>query len=79
MNANGIDISKTLRNRPQMNGSCERSGLTLFNKVRCMLKGKGLRNLFWTEATLHGTYLKNISPTTAIKEDITEKKKMLIE
>jgi transposase InsO family protein len=58
-----LSIPKT----PEQNGVAERVNETLLNKVRAMLKQSGLSDRFWGEALKTAVYLKNLSPTKALK------------
>ncbi|KAL5567862.1 hypothetical protein UlMin_024437 [Ulmus minor] len=46
--------------------SRKRMNRTLMDKVRCMLVGSGLSNMFWGEALMTAYYIVNQSPSTAI-------------
>jgi transposase InsO family protein len=49
---------------PESNGRAERANRTIMEKVRCMLAGAGLPNMFWGEAAHHANLLRNLSPVT---------------
>lgn len=57
---------------PQQNGIAERTNRTLTKKVRCMLSKSRLDKRFWTEAMNTAIYLKNRSPTDAVKDAVPE-------
>ena len=59
-----VQFEYTARDTPQHNGVVERSYQTLYNKVRAMLNGAGIKNeyrqLFWVECASTATKLENI-------------------
>jgi hypothetical protein len=53
---------------PSQNGIAERLNRTLVEHARAMLHQHGLPHSLWKEAIAYATYLKNRSPTRAIKD-----------
>lgn len=62
----GIIQQSSNRYTPQQNGVAERNNRTIMDRVRAMLIDSKLDARYWGEAVLCSTYLKNISPTSAI-------------
>lgn len=67
----GISYHLTVPRTPQLNGVSERMVRTITEKARTMLSGAGLDKAFWGEAVLTATYLINLTPTKALKQDKT--------
>lgn len=67
----GISYHLTVPRTPQLNGVSERMVRTITEKARSMLHGASLPALLWGEAVLTATYLINLSPTKALKQDKT--------
>jgi len=67
LKSEGIVHQTTIPHTPEQNGVAERANRTLEEKTRAMLKGAKLGTEYWGEALLTATYLKNISPTKAVK------------
>ena len=63
----GIRHELTVPRSPEQNGVAERSNRTLMEAVRAMLIGSQLPQRFWAEALTTAVYLRNRSPTKAIK------------
>jgi transposase InsO family protein len=63
----GITIETTAPYSPSQNGVAERFNRTLIELVRAMLIAKGLPTFLWDEAVNHATYIRNRSPTKALK------------
>ena len=68
---NGTTYHLTVPYTPQLNGLSERMNRTITEKARTMLNGAKLNSIFWGEAVLTATFLINISPCKAIKENKT--------
>lgn len=64
----GIKRQLTTAYTPQQNGVSERKNRTIMNMVRCLLVGRGVPKLFWTEAVKWATYVLNRSPTLSVKD-----------
>ena len=63
----GITIEQSAPYSPSQNGIAERFNRTLIELVRAMLIEKGLPTFLWDEAVSHATYIRNRSPTKALK------------
>ena len=63
----GIELQTTARYAPEQNGVSERLNRTLLGRARSMLHRAGLGKEFWAEAVAAANYLKNLSPTKAVK------------
>ncbi|KAJ1530146.1 hypothetical protein ONE63_005077 [Megalurothrips usitatus] len=63
----GMLNQHSVARNPQQNGVSERANRTLLEKVRALLKGAGLHHKFWPLALHTAVFLKNISPTKAVK------------
>jgi hypothetical protein len=63
----GITIETSAPYSPSQNGIAERYNRTLIELVRAMLIAKGLPTFLWDEAVSHATYIRNRSPTRALK------------
>jgi transposase InsO family protein len=64
----GIQLEITAPHSPSQNGIAERLNRTLVEHARAMIHQNGLPYSLWKEAVAYATYLKNRSPTRAIKE-----------
>ena len=64
---NGIFHEKTVAYSPEQNGLAERFNRTLLECMRSMLMDSGVGGDFWAEAIATAAYLKNRSPTKALK------------
>lgn len=63
----GITIETSAPYSPSQNGIAERYNRTLIELVRAMLIAKGLPLFLWDEGVSHATYIRNRSPTRALK------------
>lgn len=63
----GIRRQLIIPGSPEQNGVAERANRTIMEKARAMLKDAGLSGKYWAEAVHTAVYLKNISPTAALK------------
>lgn len=63
----GIEHQSKPPRTPQWRGVSERLNRTLWDKARCLLKGRNLPNHFWGEAISYANDLKNISPTKMLQ------------
>ena len=63
----GITIETSAPYSPSQNGIAERFNRTLIELVRAMLIAKELPTFLWDEAVSHATYIRNRSPTKALK------------
>lgn len=66
----GIRLVTTIPYTPQQNHVAERANRSIVEKVRCMLSESGLDQRFWAEAVNTAVYLKNRSPTKALKTEV---------
>lgn len=64
---NGIRHQLTIPRSAQQNGVAERLNRTLVEKARSMLDDSGLSRDLWAEAINTANYVKNRSPTKAVK------------
>ena len=62
-----IRHEQTVPKTPQQNGVAERMNRTLVESVRSMLADSKLPHKFWAEALSTAVYLRNHSPTKAVK------------
>jgi hypothetical protein len=67
LEAAGIRPQRTAPMTPQQNGVAERANRTIVESARSMLHGRSLPLCFWAEAVSTAVYLKNRSPTKAVK------------
>ncbi|KOC63589.1 Copia protein [Habropoda laboriosa] len=67
----GISYHLTVPRTPQLNGVSERIVRTITEKGRTMISGASLNKVFWGEAVLTATYLINLTPTKALKQNKT--------
>ena len=63
----GIKHELTVPKTPEQNGVAERMNRTLVETTRSMLFGAKLPQRFWAEALSAAIYLRNCSPTKAVK------------
>ena len=63
----GIRHELTIPKTPEQNGVAERLNRTLVEATRAMLLDAKLPHRFWAEAISTATYLRNRSPTSAVK------------
>ena len=59
---------------PEQNGLAERTNRTLIEKARCMLQHAQLSKEYWAEAIATACYLKNITPSRVINDEIPKSK-----
>ncbi|MBW0461586.1 hypothetical protein O181_001301 [Austropuccinia psidii MF-1] len=52
---------------PQHNGFAERANQKFLENARCLLNASNLPHKYWVEAVNTATYLSNLAPSTAIK------------
>ena len=64
----GVRHEVTVPKTPQQNGVAERINRTLIEGVRSMLAFARMPNKFWGEALSTAAYLRNSSPTRAVRE-----------
>lgn len=64
---NGIRHQLTVEYTPEQNGVAERANRTIVEKARSMLQEAGLDSKYWAEAVNTAVYLKNRSPTKAVR------------
>ena len=64
---NGIRHERTVPKTPEQNGVAERMNRMLVETVRAMLSDSKLPKKFWAEALSTASYVRNRSPTTAVK------------
>lgn len=74
MKQNGIRHETTVPHSPQQNGVAERANRSIMEKTRCMLREAGLEKKYWAEAVNTAVYLKNRSPTIAVRGYTPEEK-----
>ena len=67
MKSEGVRHEHTIPKTPEQNGVAERMNRTLVETVRSMLIDAQLPQSFWAEALSTAVYLKNRSPTRALK------------
>jgi len=63
----GIRRELTAPYSPQQDGVCERANRSVIEKARTMLIQSGLGKEFWAESVSTSVFLKNRSPTIAVK------------
>ena len=64
---NGIRHKRIVPKTPEQNGVAERTNRTLVETVRAMSSDSKLPKKFWAEALSTASYVRNRSPTTAVK------------
>ena len=67
LKSEGIRHELTVPKSPQQNGVAERLNRTLIEMTRSMLAGSSLPQKFWAETLSTAVYLRNRSPTKAVK------------
>jgi transposase InsO family protein len=67
----GIELDKNPPRSPELNGVAERLNRTLEEKATAMLAEKGLPKGLWAEAVRTAAYVKNRSPCSALKRNVT--------
>ncbi|KAK8926157.1 hypothetical protein KSP39_PZI018485 [Platanthera zijinensis] len=68
-----IRHEKTPPKTPQLNGVAERMNQTLMERIRCMLSESKLPGMFWGEALLTAAHVINLSPSSALQEDVPDR------
>ena len=68
LRSEGICHERTVPKTPEQNGVAERMNRTLVETLRSMLADAKLPHSFWAEALSTAVYLKNRSPTKALKD-----------
>jgi transposase InsO family protein len=63
----GVKAQRTTPRTPQQNGVAERANRTIVESARSMLHGRSVPLRFWAEAVATAVYLKNRSPTVAVR------------
>ena len=63
----GVKHEQTIPKTPEQNGVAERMNRTLVEAIRSMLSTSKLPHKFWAEALATAVYLRNRSPTKAVK------------
>ena len=63
----GVKQEQTIPKTPEQNGVAERMNCMLVEAVRSMLSTSKLPHKFWAEALAIAVYLRNRSPTKAVK------------
>lgn len=67
LDQHGIRHQTTVPYCPQQNGVAERANRTIIEAARCMLQEAKLAKPFWAEAVNTAIYIKNKSPSKAIR------------
>lgn len=70
----GIQHQTTVSYSAPQNGVAERANRTILEAARCMLQDAGLSKQFWAEAVNTAIYIKNKSPTKAVRGTTPEEK-----
>lgn len=70
LRSKGIEHQPSAPYTPEQNGLAERTNRTLVEKARCILRQAKLPTKYWAEAISTACYLKNITPTRVIDENI---------
>lgn len=68
----GIKHELTVPYTPEQNGVAERANRTIIEKVRCMLNDASLSLNYWAEAANTAVYIKNRTPTRAVRNKTPE-------
>ena len=71
LKSNGIHHELTVPYSPEQIGVAERMNRTLSESARSMISHAKLPNHFWAEAIATASYIRNRTPTSAIKEMMT--------
>ncbi len=72
LRAEGIQLDTTTPNSSAQNGVAERVNHTVMDRALAILIEMGLPKFLWPEAVAHVAYLKNRSPTRALKDKTPE-------
>lgn len=70
----GIEHQTTVPYTPQQNGVAERANRTIMEAARCMLQDAGLEKRYWAEAVNTAIFIKNKSPSKAVRNSTPEEK-----
>lgn len=70
LNAEGILHRLSVPRNPQQNGKAERMNKTLMTVLRSLLIQSRLPNYFWAKALNTASYLRNLSPSVAIENQV---------
>ena len=68
----GIVHETTVPDTLQQDGVRERANRTVVDKAVCILAESGLDRRFWIQALDTAVYVKNLSPTAALKDSVPE-------
>ena len=69
-NERGIQRQFTIARTPEQNGVSERMNRTIMEAARSMLFHSKMPQRFWAEAVNTAVYLRNRSPTVAVKDKV---------
>lgn len=72
LKSEGIKHQTTAPYTPEQNSVAERANRTIIEKARTLLSEANLRKKYWAEAVNTVVYLKNRSPTKAVKDSVPE-------
>jgi transposase InsO family protein len=67
---NGIIYETSVPYTPEQNGIAESAIRVCFEMVRCMLHLAGMDLQYWGEAFMYAVHIHNLSPTSAIQDNI---------
>lgn len=70
----GIEHQTTVPYSPQQNGVAERVNRTIMEATRSMLQDAGMEKQYWAEAANTAVFIKNRSPTKAVRGITPEEK-----
>ena len=71
LKSKGIRHQLSVPHSPEQNGVAERMNRTLIESARSMIAHAGLPNCYWAEAVATAAYVRNRTPSNAIKEHLT--------